>query len=48
MDKDKLPPIKLYSQYLQIASHRFGISLDECRTKYGLFTIKQWEELLND
>ena len=43
MDKNKLPSATLYSKYLNIASLRFNISLDECRDKFGLFTIQQWE-----
>lgn len=46
MEKDYLPNVKLYSQYLNVASIRFNLSLDECRNKYGLYTIKQWEDLL--
>lgn len=48
MDKDKLPPISLYSKYLNVASLRFNLTLDECRDKYGLFTVNQWEELFNN
>lgn len=44
LDKTKLPPILLYSKYLNIASIRFNLTLNECRDKYGLFTIKQWED----
>jgi len=48
VDKTKLPPVLLYSKYLNIASMRFRLSLDECRNKYGLFTIEQWESLLQN
>ena len=48
IDKTKLPPISLYSKYLNIASMRFRLSMDECRSKYGLFTINQWESLLQN
>ena len=48
VDKTKLPPVLLYSKYLNIASLRFRLSLDECRNKYGLFTIEQWESLLQN
>lgn len=44
MDKTKLPPTELYSKYLNIASIRFNLTLNECRDKFGLFTIKQWED----
>ena len=48
VDKTKLPPVLLYSKYLNIASMRFRLSMDECRNKYGLFTINQWESLLQN
>jgi len=48
IDKTKLPNVSLYSKYLNIASMRFRLSLDECRNKYGLFTIEQWETLLQN
>ena len=48
IDKTKLPNISLYSKYLNIASLRFNLSMDECRSKYGLFTINQWESLLQN
>jgi len=44
---DTLPPITLYRKYLQIASIRFNLTLDECRNKYGLFTERQWLKLFN-
>lgn len=47
MDESKLPPIDLYRKYLNIASIRFNLSMDECRNKFGLFTINQWNEMLN-
>jgi hypothetical protein len=42
-----LPSCKLYSTYLSKAMTKFNKSIDECRALYGLFTISQWEELLN-
>lgn len=45
MNKDKLPPIELYRKYLNIASIRFNLTIDQCRDKYGLYTIAQWDEL---
>lgn len=48
LDKTKLPSVSLYSKYLNIASMRFRLSMDECRNKYGLFTIEQWESLLQN
>lgn len=48
IDKTKLPPVSLYSKYLNIASIRFSMTMDECRDKYGLFTVSQWETLLQN
>lgn len=48
IDKTKLPNVLLYSKYLNIASLRFNLSMDECRNRYGLFTIEQWESLLQN
>jgi len=33
--------------FLQVASLKIGLSPDECRNKFGLFTVGQWIELLN-
>jgi hypothetical protein len=41
-----LPPIGLYSDLLYKASRKFNIGLNEVRSRYGRFTIKQWSELL--
>jgi hypothetical protein len=46
MDTTKLPPCGLYAKYLQIASFRFRLSVDECRNKFGLYTLAQWHKLL--
>lgn len=46
-NKDLLPPSGKYSEYLQLAISKFGISINEARSKYGQYTIGQWEELLN-
>lgn len=43
---DVLPPAGKYSEYLQLASSKFGITVDQARSKYGQYTIGQWEELL--
>jgi hypothetical protein len=45
MNKNKLPAILLYTKYLNIASMRFNMSLNECRDKFGLFTLNQWHNL---
>jgi hypothetical protein len=44
---DKLPTIMLYSKYLSKAVFKFNYTIDECRDKYGIFTIRDWEKLLN-
>jgi len=41
-----LPPTGLYIQYLSTVSARFDLSMNECRDKFGLYTIAQWEDLL--
>jgi len=41
-----LPPIVLYSDLLYKASRKFNIGLNEVRSRYGCYTIKQWSELL--
>ena len=36
----------LYARFLEIAEERLNITKDEARSKYGLYTVKQWEEVL--
>lgn len=45
---DKLPTIEIYRDCLIKASLKFKISIDECRTKYGKYTCKEWYNLLNN
>ncbi len=45
---DYLPTCADYARYLQVASFKFRLSIDECRNKYGLFTVGQWIELLSN
>ena len=45
-NQEKLPPIELYSRFLDIAVEKLSITKDEARSKYGQFTIKEWEQLL--
>ena len=47
-EKDFIPPIALYSKYLNIASFKFNLTMNECRNRFGLFTVKQWEELFSN
>ncbi len=42
-----LPNVKLYTQYLNIASIRFNLTMNQCRDKFGLYTNQQWQELFN-
>lgn len=44
--EDLLPTVSEYSRYLDIAQNQFGISREQARKKYGLYTIGQWNELL--
>lgn len=46
-NQDKIPFGAIYSKYLNIASIRFNLTLDECRNKFGLYTEKQWLDLFN-
>lgn len=48
LDLTKLPPIETYSKYLNIASIRFSLSIDECRNRFGLYTTDQWLNLFNN
>jgi len=43
---DKLPTCLDYSVYLNRASTKLGISVDEARDRYGRYTYNQWEQLL--
>jgi len=45
---NSLPPITLYAKYLNTASILFNLTIDECRSRFGLYTEKQWIELLNN
>ena len=45
--QESLPAAHLYSRFLEIAEEKLLISKDEARNKYGLYTVKQWETLLN-
>ena len=47
-EKSKLPPANIYSEFLNIAANRFNLDLNEFRNRFGLFTVNQWEALLNN
>jgi hypothetical protein len=42
----KLPPIQLYSRFLEIAKEKLLITIEEARAKYGLYTVQEWETIL--
>ena len=44
--QNSLPSCHLYGRYLEIAKEKLNISIEDARAKYGLYTVKQWEELL--
>lgn len=44
--QQSLPPCHLYGRFLEIAVEKLGISEQEARSKYGNYTVKQWEQLL--
>lgn len=44
--QESLPPCMLYGRYLKIAVEKLGITEQEARSKYGQYTVKQWETLL--
>ena len=44
--QDSLPTCHLYGRYLEIAEEKLGITKDEARTKYGQYTVKEWETIL--
>lgn len=48
IDKNILPPVSLYREYLNKACCKFNLSIDECRDRYGKFTIEEWNNLLKD
>lgn len=42
-----LPTTSNCAKYLKLAEEKFGITKDEARDKYGLFTTREWVKLLN-
>jgi hypothetical protein len=46
LNQDKWPPVEYYRSYLGEACRKFDIEMNEARNRYGLYTIKEWEELL--
>ena len=45
--QNNLPSCHLYSRYLEIAREKLSVSIEDARIKYGLYTVKEWETLLN-
>lgn len=43
----KLPTVMIYQDYLRRVCIKYRIDIDEARERYGLFTVGQWDELLN-
>lgn len=48
MNENKLPPCEMYHCLILAASLKFNISVAKARSRYGQYTIKQWNELLNN
>lgn len=44
---DMLPPITAYTEYLAEASKKFNVSINQCRSLYGSYTVEEWKTLLN-
>jgi hypothetical protein len=44
--QNSLPPAQLYGRFLEIAIETLNITEQEARTKYGQYTVQQWEQLL--
>jgi len=42
-----LPPCELYGRFLEMAIDKLGVTKDEARSKYGQYTVQEWEALLN-
>lgn len=45
--QESLPSCHLYKRYLELAEEKLKITKDGARSKYGQYTVKQWEQLLN-
>ena len=44
--QNQLPGCHLYGSFLEIAEEKLHITQNEARAKYGQYTVKQWETLL--
>ena len=45
-ESDLLPTVSEYSEFLHKICAKTGMEIEEARQKYGLFSVKQWNELL--
>lgn len=45
--QESLPPCHLYGRFIQIAVEKLNVSETEARSKYGNYTVKEWEKLLS-
>ena len=45
--QQKLPPAHLYGRFLQLAVEKLNVTEAEARSKYGNYTIQEWETILN-
>lgn len=45
--QESIPNGHLYDRFLEIAEEKLKITKEQARKKYGLYTVKQWQELLN-
>jgi hypothetical protein len=43
-----LPPIGMYTRFLQAICERLSIHIDKARNEYGHYTIRQWDKLLHE
>lgn len=44
--QNTLPPCHLYGRFLEIAEEKLNITNDVARSKYGQYTVAEWEKLL--
>jgi hypothetical protein len=45
--QQSLPQEPLFTNFLQTAVEKLNISEQEARSKYGQYTVQEWETLLN-
>lgn len=47
-NQDKLPTVSQYTSFLSEAAKRFNLTINECRDRYGTYTIGEWQKLLSE